>query len=180
MLFENHLQQALFLSKHYFFLVNQCSTICLLSPEPGEVSLINSLFNPDNKNRRGSKTSTKIKTLTKLHWNLNNPGQEHFDLIWACNVLQCVEDAQTALNNILKSCKFFVFQDLICRKRGVDKELRDEGDRRRFRFREYGQDLEHFFNLNQYERFVLDFQTYQDRQSIAFCQHFMCLMQGHL
>jgi len=98
--------------------------------------------------------------LPRKRWDLNHPGTQRFDLIIGANVFLCSGNPDRWFANVLASCKYFVIQDVVRRKRGPVGEFGPDGDQTRFAVGDERPRTSQYFDLATLGDRVLGFRTY--------------------
>lgn len=130
--------------------------VALLSPNYAQYRLVHHAFPRATKH-----------FLTSGDWDIRFPCDHGFDLIVACNVLHYVDDAGTAIANLLRSGSFVWIQDLVDRDRGSGG-LGGDGDCMRYSFSpHFASSFAKAFDLAAFAGHVADFHQYAADQADA-------------
>lgn len=117
----------------------------------------------------------------EIDWDLNFRNPNKYDLIIAHNVFHYSNNPNLWLDNVMSSCKFFLMQDLLTRKRGVNSEFCNDGDKQRYSFG----DIKYFsgetFNLKNITKYsIKKFKEYSGENNSLNkgARHFICLFEN--
>lgn len=98
--------------------------------------------------------------LPRWRWDLNRPGRRYFDLLVAANVFMYAPDPARWFRHVLKSCRYFLLQDVIRRRRTADSEFGRDGDQMRYAVPGEQPRTERFFDLASFGDRLLGYRTY--------------------
>ena len=147
--------------------LKDCKHNLLLSPYPEQCELFQQYFSnainiPSHKGR----------------WDITNPNEDKYDIIFAASVLMMVTESEKAIENILNSCKWFFLQDLIIRWRS-GHEFGTDGDCMRYYVKGLSSkpDYPNAFDLSYLGDKIIHFKEYKDENKNI---SFVALIKGNL
>lgn len=142
-------------------------TACVLSPST-EFEYYNNIF--DN-----------VVSYTKQEWDLNNQIESKFDIIIAHNIFYMAKNPNIWIDNVMNSCRYFLLQDLLKRKRDINTEFcKFDEDNTRFSFNNHKYYDGETFNLSNIKYKIVNGLIYNgepnkfDNNPI----HFVCLIEN--
>jgi hypothetical protein len=147
--------------------LKDCTNNLLLSPCTEQCEVFDRYFNnainiPSHKGR----------------WDITQPNENKYDLIFAGNVLMYISESKKAIDNVLACCKWFLLQDIIIRWRGSN-EFGGDGDCMRYYHKELGTKSINSvcFDISYLGDKIIYFKEYEDeRNNISF----ITLIKGNL
>lgn len=102
----------------------------------------------------------KARAVSRRQWNLNEPGTRDFDLLIAANVFMYSSRPRQWFDSVLARCAYFLFLDLVRRKRAADDEFGPDGDCMRYAIGDERPQVPDFFDLALLEGRVLGWRTF--------------------
>jgi hypothetical protein len=126
--------------------------------------------------------AAKIYCSDRPAWDLNERREWRFDLIFASNVFMYSPAPRLWFENVLRSCRHFLVQDLVNRRRStVPPYLGDDHDAIRYEFRERGvvSEFTGAFDLSVMNDRCEHFEAYAAEHTIpGSARHFIALFRG--
>lgn len=122
------------------------------------------------------------KNLPRWKWDLNKPGKKRFDLLVACNVFMMSSDPEKWFRNVFASCRYFLLQDVVYRKRDALQELGRDGDTMRYKIGNDVPRAERQFDLNAMsDRLLGHFSYFGGANEVSDdAVHFVAIFRGDL
>ena len=122
----------------------------------------------------------RAAALSRRDWDLDEPGTGDFDLLVAANVFMYSCRPGQWFENVLARCAYFLFLDLVRRKRAADDEFGSDGDCMRYAIGDERPRVADFFDLASLDGRVLGWRTFHgganefDESPV----HVIALLQG--